>query len=150
MTSEQQTLKEKVDRTVVVDLDGVLAYYDGWKSLDHIGNPNPGARKFLEALWEGGYYIIIATARLSDAACTANNAEFDLIYKYIERWLAKHNMPYDEIWTGRGKPLAVAYVDDRAVPCTPQFTEGAFRVALPWIKDMCGTHWAGRSSSGNG
>ena len=27
--------------TIAVDLDGTLARYDGWKGIDHIGDPIP-------------------------------------------------------------------------------------------------------------
>ncbi len=37
-------------KSVAIDLDGVLATYDGWKGADHIGKPIDGARAFLKEL----------------------------------------------------------------------------------------------------
>ena len=34
--------------TVCVDLDGTLAKYDGWKGLEHIGEPIDGSVEFTQ------------------------------------------------------------------------------------------------------
>ena len=110
-------------KTVLVDVDGVLAEYDGWEGLDHIGDPIPGARGFLERLSED-YEVVIYSTR-ANAVLNADElslrervtAPESVVHK-LKRWLDRHNLPYDRIETG--KPLAVAIIDDRAIPCRPQ------------------------------
>jgi hypothetical protein len=91
-------------KTVCVDLDGVLAHYDGWKGDNHIGLPISGAVRFIRALSDFAR-VLIHTSR----------TELDPVVA----WLDKHAFDYHGIWKLPGKPMAVAYVDDRAVICRP-------------------------------
>jgi len=88
-------------KRVCVDLDGVIAQYDGWKGKSHFGDVVPGVKDFLKRLQEK-YEICVYTARQTD---------LHLVYNYLDR----NDVPYDVVWDGRGKPQAVAYLDDRAV-----------------------------------
>lgn len=100
--------------TVCIDLDGVLAEYDGWRGVEHIGDHIPGAINFVNNLAEK-YRIVIHTTRV--------NPEFHSEHSYaslkliVSAWLDKHGFKYNDI---QSKPIAVAYVDDRAVSCRPQ------------------------------
>ena len=49
--------------------------------------------------------------------------------KVIE-WLEKHDFPYTDVYIGQGKPRAAAFIDDRAVHCSPQRDPDAFAEAL--------------------
>lgn len=121
---------------VCVDLDGVIAQYDGWKGLGVIGEPIPGAREFLSAL-HCHYKVVVFTTRV----CVEHNREDikkirhfhpdtpdeilrTFLVSLVEQYMEKNSLPYDEIWSGRGKPLAIAYVDDRSVVCRPQDYKG--------------------------
>lgn len=106
--------------TVAVNLDGVLAQYDGWKGVDHIGDPIPGAQEFVAALREM-YFVTIHTTRLNPTAGSDKKgySVSELMGK-VRAWLDQHGFEYDRIFAGTGKPLAVAYIDDRAVACQPQ------------------------------
>jgi hypothetical protein len=99
----------KHPQAIAVDLDGVLAEYDHWQGKEHIGPPISGAHLFLTELRLLGFTIIIHTSRRERGALD-----------YVRVWLNQNDMPYDEVWDQEGKPLAVAYVDDRAVECRPQ------------------------------
>jgi hypothetical protein len=69
-----------------VDLDGTLAYYDGWKGADHIGMP---IRKMIERVrnWLAeGKNIRIVTARVSPV----NGQEAHVAYRAIVNWLRVH------------------------------------------------------------
>lgn len=120
-------------RTVAVDLDGVLAEYDGWEGLDAIGDPVEGAEAFLEALSER-FEVVIYTTRLNPNPFDEDTPRTSLerCKQIVVGWLERHDLPYDDVFVGTGKPIAVAYVDDRAVTCKPQ--QGAplaeFRAAL--------------------
>jgi hypothetical protein len=112
-------LPEEVNKpTVAVDLDGVLAEYDGWKGVKHIGDPIPGARQFIERLREH-FRVVLFTTRTSTINCREGVTLFDITSR-LECWLSKHRIEVDDIHTGPGKPLCAAIIDDRAVSCRPQ------------------------------
>jgi hypothetical protein len=107
-------------KTVAVDLDGVLAdYSQGWRGLDHIGDPIPGACQFLIQLSHVAD-VLIWTTRCSVDLGRGEGA--NLLRNRVRDWLEQHGMmPYvADIWTGQGKPIAAAFIDDRAVTCRPQ------------------------------
>ena len=119
-------------KSVAIDLDGTLAQYDGWKGIEHVGEPHKGARQFTEALRNAGCYIIIHTAR----TCTANS-DNGKAGDVVRNWLECHGSCFDVVWTGVGKPIACAYVDDRAVACAPDFLGGeAYPAALEMVKRL--------------
>lgn len=88
-------------RTIAVDLDGCLAQYDGnYKALE-IGEPVDKAREFLRSLHELGYRIVVFTSRTNQ--------------EVTWHWLRSHDMAEYVLIVTNVKPLAIAYVDDRAV-----------------------------------
>ncbi len=113
---------------ICVDLDGTLAYYTNWKGMEgRLGEPRPGAKEFLVNLCKFAK-VIIYTARLAEKHKSPET------YVLIERWLDKHGMHYDEIYVGSGKPIAEAFVDDRAVAIPKNPVESDFEKALVKIK----------------
>ena len=114
---------------VCVDLDGVLAVYDGWRGAEHIGPPLPGALEFARSLNDIAD-IVIFTSRCSQDLAAGNTVDPGRVRVKIVDWLEHHNFPYRDVYVGQGKPLAAAYIDDRAVPCTPQTNKNAFDQAL--------------------
>ena len=123
-------------KTIAVDLDGTLAQYDGWKGIDHIGDPLPGAKEFLQALKDKGFSIEIYTTRCNSHV---NNQTAQHLGQRIYEWLNKHGMsdwPHVGVYVKQGKPLAHAYVDDKAVSCKPQENEHAYQEALEQIEQM--------------
>lgn len=122
-------------KTVAVDLDGVLAQYDGWKGVDHIGDPIPGAVEFTQALSEF-CDVLIYTTRCCEEINTPEKAH--LLVNRVRAWLDANGFAYAAIWSGQGKPIAVAYVDDRGISCRPQEDETAFSVALHLVGRLLG------------
>lgn len=115
-------------KTVCLDLDGTLADYSkGWQGVDKIGDPIPGAVDFTKRLALHAK-IVIWTTR-----CKGKMFDRDedpkVLRQIVKNWLDKHGFAYDEIDIDQGKPIAVCYVDDRAVNCRPQ---------SPYIKDYDG------------
>lgn len=127
--------------TVAVDLDGVLASYDGWKGVDIIGDPIPGAQDFIGCLLSSGLRVIIHTTRTN---AWVNRAEHNgqdhlaaggghrwraRLRLIVSNWLMQNGFPKESddfyVYDGPGKPIAVAYVDDRAVACAPQNLAGS-------------------------
>lgn len=48
-----------------VDLDGTLAHYDGWVSVEHIGEPVPAMVERIKEWLAKGYRVKIFTARVA-------------------------------------------------------------------------------------
>lgn len=101
---------EKSKGFLAIDLDKVLAQYTGWKGKDHIGDPTPGMKELIQEWIDEGWKIIIHTTRGSHET---------------ELWCIKHRMPFHYInmnpeflSQNPGKPLASAYIDDRAIRFT--------------------------------
>lgn len=95
-------------KTIVVDLDGTILEYGGWRDHSHFGKPIPKAKESLQKLKERGYIIIIWTTR--------NNKE------EIAHYLKKLGIPFDYINENPFQPpdcsnkiYADYYVDDRAI-----------------------------------
>lgn len=108
-------------KTVAIDLDGTLARYDGWKGIEHIGEPLLGARKLCQAIRDAGYRICVFTTRFN----TEGTRDITRAKQVVVDWLTLHQIPYDDLWDQVGKPMAVAYIDDRALKVTPN----------PWYTD---------------
>jgi len=106
-------------KTVAVDLDGVLAQYSGWKGALVIGEPLPGAVDFVKELLTFAD-VVVHTSRVSPDE-QANGAGFAHAPSVVTDWLKRHGFPEEvKVWAQWGKPIASAYVDDRAVLCQPQ------------------------------
>ena len=135
-------------KSICVDVDGVLAQYNTWKGVRHIGTPIPGAKEFLEALSEE-FEVVIYTTRMNpelnwkevmdcDYTPTLENECIERLKNILKGWLSSNCLKYDSIWTGRGKPICVAFIDDRAinsvtlfVSCDSEGNEGIVAMFSP-------------------
>jgi hypothetical protein len=116
---------------ICVDLDGVLAEYHGWEGSDKIGPPLPGALKFTKSLAKHAD-IVIYTGRCSEdpetrdvvAQLTPGQQRIRVI-----DGLEKHGFPFADVYIGRGKPRVSAFIDNRAINCSPQSDDSAFAEA---------------------
>lgn len=112
---------------VCVDLDGVLASWGEPRGKDGIGMPLPGAVEFTKALGEK-YTVIIHSCRLTEVVM---GETWERQLEKVTGWLCRHGFYFDEVHVGQGKPHAIAYVDDRAVPCLPEkYGESDYATAL--------------------
>jgi hypothetical protein len=93
---------------LAIDFDGVLHdYSSGWTTIP-TGPPLPGAKKAMEEFKARGFELIIYSCRKM----------------HIESWMRRHGIPYDGV--ALTKPMADAYIDDRAIRFThwgPCFVE---------------------------
>ena len=121
-------------QTVAVDLDAVLAQYEKWEGVETIGDPVEGAQEFTETLAKQGWRVLVYTTRCSVDVNEGHTEEE--LKKIVQAWLDTHQFWYDEIYSGRGKPIATAYVDDRSVICRPQENPKAFEAAVDYIKKV--------------
>lgn len=100
--------------TICFDLDGTIANYNqGWQGLRSIGKPLKKAVQLLQYCRDSGYRIIIYSCR-SNPILNKGVSEQEAA-RVIEQYFIDNKLPYDEIYTGPGKPVADAYVDDKAV-----------------------------------
>jgi hypothetical protein len=110
-------------RTVAVDFDGVIhTYASGWTGYEPTDGPEPGALEFIERLISDGYRVVIMSSR----AHTADGR------RHIQRWLLRYGFPVLEVTAQ--KVMAVAYVDDRAVPY--ETGSGSWPAALDRIEAL--------------
>ena len=114
-TTRKQRFKRTGKASVCIDLDGVLAK----RSSSGIGAPIDGALEFTREIAEYAH-IIVFTARFSAKRLQQSSEAREQLRQQIETWLEQHHFSYDEICTDTAKPLAQAYVDDRAVSCRPE------------------------------
>lgn len=104
-----QMFREK-GKVIYVDFDGTLCRF----AYPQLGPPLPGARRFMRELVKRGYRPIILTSRCSPEIYTPEERAESVAV--IARWLNRHDIPYDSIDSGdNGKPVGLAYVDDRGV-----------------------------------
>jgi len=113
--------------TVAVDIDGTLCHYEGWFGHERFGCVFPGAKEFLSKLAEE-FDIIIYSCRTSEEINSPG--ETAQAITNIQKWLESNGLIYHHIYVGKGKPIALFYVDDRAVTCSPTKDPEAFNKAL--------------------
>lgn len=101
-------------KTIAVDLDGVIANYSGWKGGYHFGLPNPEGVKLLEMYRDAGFRIVITTCRLNES--WKDKYDYNMILRNVEDYLFNNCVPFDHIATAKeGKVFADVYIDDKCV-----------------------------------
>ncbi|HUR52924.1 MAG TPA: hypothetical protein VMZ71_02250 [Gemmataceae bacterium] len=137
---------------VWVDVDSTLAHYDGWKGIDHIGEPFPHAADFMTQLTilgeKSGFKVGVFTTRCKadmpgreDVARYFGDTDEDIaaaLADKVEAWLKKHGILFDTVYVGQGKPPGIAYIDDRAVWCCPKTfgAKAAYDAALEGVVNL--------------
>lgn len=89
-----------------VDLDGTLAFYDGWEGPEHIGDPIPLMVKRVKGWLAVGTRVKIMTARAYQAS------EEDI--KRVQDWTEKHIGHRLEVTCSKDYSMIELW-DDRAV-----------------------------------
>lgn len=95
-----------------IDLDGTLAEYDGWKGIEHIGEPVPAMAARMRKWWGEGRQVKIFTARVSDPESAL------AVRRHIQDWLVKHNLPVVEVTNIKDFGMLELW-DDRAIQIEP-------------------------------
>jgi hypothetical protein len=73
-----------------VDLDGTLARYDGWKGIDHIGEPIPKMVERVKRWIAQGKSVRIFTARMHGHGLPIVGVGPADVVTPIENWCKKH------------------------------------------------------------
>lgn len=105
--------------SVVIDFDGTICEF----AFPDVGPPMPGVKEALEEIKAMGLRIIIHSARTSSEWGRDQAPHV----RKIEDFMAAHELPYDEIWEG-DKPIAIAYIDDRAIEYRGNWNKAVERV----------------------
>lgn len=108
---KQDTHGSKDEEWVGFDLDGTLAKYDGWKGVDHIGEPVDRMVLIAKLLHWLGKKVKVLTARV---APRDDGEGGDKARKYVEKWCEKHLGFVPEITYHKDASMAALF-DDRAV-----------------------------------
>ena len=90
------------------DLDGTLAYYEGWQGADHIGAPVPAMKERVRNWLKEGWEVRIVTARASDPAQIPQ----------VEAWLERHGFPKLKVTNQKDYGMIQLW-DDRCVQVIP-------------------------------
>ncbi|KKW40124.1 hypothetical protein A3I46_00960 [Candidatus Kaiserbacteria bacterium RIFCSPLOWO2_02_FULL_54_13] len=94
-------------RVIAIDFDGVLATYNGFVAKDDIQEPNPEVIKAITLLREKNFKILLHSTR-GDEFLKMYCEKFSIPVDYINR---RPDVEGDN----PGKPIAFAYVDDKAI-----------------------------------
>jgi hypothetical protein len=115
------------------DLDGTLAKYDGWKGIEHIGEPVESQVLIAKLLHWLGKKIKILTARVAPRDDDDDSAKAK---KYVEWWCSKHLGFVPEVTYVKDASM-VALFDDRAVSVEQNTGKilGGWTEALPKVSE---------------
>lgn len=92
-------------KTIAFDFDGVIHRYSkGWQDGSIYDKPVEGIGIVIDQLRMAGYKVVVYSTRCS--------TPFGILS--VETWLEKHKIKVDGVTDT--KPIAMAYVDDRAIP----------------------------------
>ena len=94
---------------VGVDLDGTQAYYDGWKGLEHIGEPIPRMVAYVKFLIANNIPVAHFTARVA----SIDENKVLIAKKAIDDWSLKVYGKALPVTAIKDKYM-VAYYDDKA------------------------------------
>lgn len=111
---EKEPGKNNNDRTIAIDLDGViLEYVEPWNGVMHFGELKAGTVEAMKLLKSLGYTLVVYTTR--NNAMAAHNSDHNVLEltALVQNQLEKSGVPYDYI--ALFKPLARYYIDDRAI-----------------------------------
>lgn len=109
MATNRDTHGSSQDEWIGFDLDGTLAKYDGWKGIDHIGDPVPLMVIVAYVLHKFGHKIKIITARVAPR----EDGDGSEARKYIEQWCKKNLGFVPEITHEKDASMTTLF-DDRA------------------------------------
>jgi len=106
--------------TFATDFDGTITIdnkqcYPGL-GFRYPGDPNWEVIDSIRALSNAGHYILIYSVRCNWLITKEDSTRF--IYFDMIDWLHRHNIPYDSVYNGVGKPAVDWFIDDRNI--TPE------------------------------
>ena len=97
-----------------IDLDGTLAFYDGWRGELHIGDPIPEMLSHCKDLQSAGWELRIFTARVSEQ----DDRDVREVTKIIQDWCELHGLGRLVVTNTKDYQMVGCY-DDRSVQVFP-------------------------------
>ena len=93
-------------QTIAIDFDGVIHKYSkGWQDGSCYDEPMPGAFDFIARMRSRGFNVVVFTARTNIG---------EVGQWFLNNW--PRQAPYGDVpEVTNQKPIAVAYIDDRAI-----------------------------------
>lgn len=110
MNDSPKLATPRVNGWIGFDLDGTLATYDGWKGIEHIGEPVAPMVERLKEYITLGIPVKILTARVSGG----NALNVRTARRVIQDWLEAHGMPRLEVTSVKDYGMVMLF-DDRAI-----------------------------------
>lgn len=112
-TEQEKEGRSKREKAIVFDFDGVIhkyskGFYDGTIYDEEI----PGIAMAIKAVKKAGYKIIIYSSRNHSRKYAGKYQDGQPVL--MAKWMDDRNIPYDEIYTGAGKPVCNLFIDDNA------------------------------------
>ena len=98
---------------IAADFDHTIHNPEDRDEGQRMGRPYPGAREALQRFRDMGAEIIIHTCRARPGTEIIDGVEYTDSSKHVRDWLDYFEIPYDDVTAW--KPLASAYIDDKAV-----------------------------------
>ena len=98
-----------MNKTLIIDFDGTITDF----KFPEMGEPKEGVREALQDLKDAGFEIVILSCRTGDE-CSTYLIEKKEQVRAMEAYLKRHNIPYDAV-LNKDKPIAMYYIDDRAI-----------------------------------
>lgn len=97
-----------------VDLDGTLAFYDGWRGPTHIGEPIPAMAARVKAWLAAGITVKIFTARAHEGDTYERYRETLFAIEAIQEWTLVHFGQKLDVTNAKDFGMVELW-DDRAV-----------------------------------
>ncbi len=98
---------------IAVDLDGTLAHYDGWKGIEHIGEPIPAMLARVKQWIADGKTVKIFTARADP-----KQSNYHAAIAFVKVWCITHLGVALEITNAKDLAM-IELFDDRCVQIVP-------------------------------
>jgi len=105
------------EQIIAVDLDGTIIDFS-WATYAGVTTFGLVDEAFVEQLRQyhgAGWKIIIHTCRLTPRIYEAEGLSEARMLDILTRFLRERHIPFHNIWTGVGKPVARLYIDDRSM-----------------------------------
>lgn len=104
----EHEINHPYNRTIAIDFDGPIhRYSDGWRNGELYDIPTPGAFDAIRRLKAHGWTVVIFTTRGAEAGPAIRSWALKYLYQGGDVLL--------DIEITAVKPIAVAYIDDRAI-----------------------------------
>ena len=116
LLSENDSIRGNQLQTLIVDVDETLCMSEGIKYSDYKNAKpyNDIIEKLIELDNRGAYIVIYSSRNMRSF-----KGNLGLLNKYtlptLASWLARHNVPYDEIHLGKPWGQNVIYIDDKSM-----------------------------------